>query len=114
MKPRFLKPIGKSDKIESVEATSDDVGWKEDNSGYFLIKVDKKAGTIKVGFCDKGNKLCKEIYGREAKEICHAVIKRKLLSEQMHAAYLGRELEKAEIALKNNLDYVQDKELELR
>ena len=29
-----------------------------------------------------------------------------------HAAYLGRELQKAYIALKNNLEYVQDDELD--
>ncbi|MHA1471150.1 MAG: DUF4346 domain-containing protein, partial [Candidatus Asgardarchaeia archaeon] len=30
-----------------------------------------------------------------------------------HAAYLGKEIEKAIIALKNNLNYIQDKELNL-
>ena len=39
--------------------------------------------------------------------------KEKLPIRKDHAAYLGRELQKAYIALKNNLEYVQDEELDL-
>ena len=40
--------------------------------------------------------------------------KEELVSRFDHAAYLGRELQKAEVALKNRLEYTQDEEIVLR
>jgi len=40
-------------------------------------------------------------------------LKKNLVENMGHAAYLGREIEKACLALKNNLEYVQDDELKL-
>jgi dihydropteroate synthase len=39
------------------------------------------------------------------------IIERALISRLDHAAYLGREIEKAMIALKYNLKYSQDEDL---
>ncbi len=51
------------------------------------------------------------VTGRDAKSIIDTVLRLKLLSRLDHAAYLGRELKKAEIALRLNKNYIQDREL---
>lgn len=51
------------------------------------------------------------IKGRTAREILQTAIDLGLVSRLDHAAYLGRELEKAEIALKLGRCYMQDVEL---
>ncbi|MEM7821501.1 MAG: tetrahydromethanopterin S-methyltransferase subunit A [Candidatus Aenigmatarchaeota archaeon] len=59
--------------------------------------------------CMKSHKLNKIIEGKTAEEICHTIIREGLVSRLEHAAYLGRELQKAENALKNRTPYEQDK-----
>jgi len=51
------------------------------------------------------------IAGKNAKSISDTIIKNDLISRLDHAAYLGRELKKAEIALKLGKNYIQDFEL---
>jgi len=51
------------------------------------------------------------VTGSNAKSISDTVIRKNLVSRLDHAAYLGRELQKAEIALKLGKNYVQDEEL---
>ena len=48
------------------------------------------------------------ISGKSAERLCHTIISRELVSDLRHAAYLGRELAKAENCLKSNKKYVQD------
>jgi len=51
------------------------------------------------------------IVGEKAKEIADTAIRHNLLSRLDHAAYLGRELMKAEIAALLNKSYIQDRDL---
>ena len=51
------------------------------------------------------------IVGNDAKSIIDTVINLGLVSRLDHVAYLGRELKKAEIALKLGKNYIQDEEL---
>ncbi|WP_456478744.1 dihydropteroate synthase-like protein [Geoglobus ahangari] len=51
------------------------------------------------------------VHGKTAKEIIDTVLRMGLVSRLDHAGYLGRELKKAEIALKLKKNYVQDEEL---
>ena len=51
------------------------------------------------------------ISGKTALEIVNTLIKNNYISSLQHAADMGIELCKAELALKYNLDYVQDKDL---
>ena len=95
--------------------------WKMDPKGYFLIKIDKENDIIRVGYC-KFNSLKKneihemitEITGKTAIEIVNTLIKKNFISTLQHAADMGIELHKAEIALKNNLNYFQDKDIDLK
>ena len=49
--------------------------------------------------------------GKSAEDLYNEILKRKLLFRLDHAAYLGKELAKAEIALALGKNYVQDEEL---
>ena len=51
------------------------------------------------------------ISGKTAIEIVNTLIKNNYISTNQHAADMGIELCKAELALKNNLNYTQDKNL---
>lgn len=48
------------------------------------------------------------VAGENAREIMDTLLELKLVSQLDHAAYLGRELEKAELALRFNRSYAQD------
>lgn len=89
--------------------------WKMDPKGYFLIKIDRKKKLLNVGYCKvtkkSANKMISVVYGKTAIEIINTLIKQKYLSTLQHAGDMGIELCKAEIALKKNLNYIQDKDL---
>ena len=95
--------------------------WKMDPKGYFLIGVDKKKNFIQVGYCKftqlgnaPVNDMVAIIKGKTAIEIVNTLIRNKYISSHQHAADMGIELCKAELALKYNLNYVQDKDLKIK
>ena len=51
------------------------------------------------------------VAGRNARDILNTLIERKLVSRLDHAGYLGRELERAQTALRLKRNYVQDEPL---
>ncbi|MCS7119110.1 MAG: dihydropteroate synthase-like protein [Archaeoglobaceae archaeon] len=77
--------------------------FQRDPFGDFIIFISE--GKI---FC-KHEKLT--IAGKNAKEILDTVLRFGLVSRLDHAGYLGRELMKAEIALKLGKNYIQDRDL---
>jgi len=95
--------------------------WVMDPKGYFLINIDRKNNLLRVGYCkftklgnDSVNDMVAEIVGKTAIEIVNTLIKENYISSLQHAGDMGIELCKAELALKNNLVYVQDKDLNLK
>ncbi len=92
-----------------------------DPEGFFVIfVVDEKINVEHYKNVNKGGKLKVEtgklnviITGTSAKAICDTIIQRKLISRVDHMAYVARELQKAEIALKSGIEYEQSKPLEL-
>jgi len=82
--------------------------FKLDPKGFFKIFVDKSE-IVAVLYAGRDPKIV--IRGKTAEEICDEIIKRGLIDEIEHAAYLGRELQKAEIALKTGRSYLQEKKL---
>src|SRR3989344_9619258 len=102
-----------TDNLELINAHYDDLKeFVMDPRGYFLIAVDRKNKTIEVGFCSQLNKISIKITGKKPLEIYQTIIKKGLLSRLDHAAYLGREIQKAYIALQERIVYVQDDELD--
>lgn len=107
-----------------------------DPAGYFLIYIDREAGLLcakhfsntineKGLACDPetGEPLCVNgksparqstqlFTGRTAKELCMKIFEDKdnpcPITFLDHAAYLGREFVRAEIAMINGAEYVQD------
>jgi len=82
--------------------------WKQDPKGYFLIRVNNKKKMIEVGFVTPKHTITKMIYGNNAIEIYNTIVREKLLTRLEHAAYLGKELYKAELALEYGKTYVQE------
>ena len=94
--------------------------WKMDPKGYFLIAVDKKNKIIRVGYCiftklgnSPINDMVSEIKGKTAIEIVNTFIREKFISTLQHAADMGIELHKAELSLKYDFKYIQDKDLNI-
>ncbi|MDI3498715.1 dihydropteroate synthase-like protein [Archaeoglobus sp.] len=85
------------------------------------VKAEESRGFVRDPFGDfiiqvfDGKIVCKHdrmtIVGEKAKEVADTAIKNNLLSRLDHAAYLGRELMKAEIAALLKKSYIQDREL---
>lgn len=95
--------------VEPIEATHDKYReWDMDPLGYWLIipKPDEKV--IVAEQYDYQYKLQQVIRGTSAETICATITRLNLVSRMQHAAYLGRELAKAETALKHEMKYVQD------
>jgi len=95
--------------------------WVMDPKGYFLINIDRKNNLLRVGYCkftkqgnNPANDMVAEIVGNTSIEIVKTLIKENYISSLQHAGDMGIALCKAELALKNNLDYVQDKDLNLK
>lgn len=85
-----------------------------DKAGSFKISVDygttvKSSRIIATHF--KKNKADLVIVGNTAKEIYEEIINKKLVTRMEHAAYLGSELQKAQIAMITGKEYVQDFDL---
>ena len=99
---------------ETIPAKYDKIkNWVMDPKGYFLIKIDKENNLIRVGYCifkKSGNnpihEMISEINGISALEIVNTQIDKNYISTLQHAADMGIELNKAELALKYNLNYM--------
>ena len=94
--------------------------WVMDPRGYFLIKIDREKKLLRAGYCKftkLGNKpihdMVSIVSGRTAIEIVNTLIRNKYISSLQHAADMGIELCKAELALKYKLNYVQDRDLKI-
>jgi tetrahydromethanopterin S-methyltransferase subunit A len=106
-------------KVETIPAEKDKKMVK-DPAGFFVVFLDKERKEIVVEFYEgvkkdekKGKKigtgkLCIVVCGTDAEALCHTIAREELVSRFEHAAYLGRELQKAELALEYGLDYEQD------
>lgn len=82
--------------------------WKPDPKGYFIIKVFRDSNEIGIRHYNYKDQSTAEFKGKKATHIYNEIIKRRLISKLDHAAYIGKELMKAEHALKNKKRYVQN------
>lgn len=73
---------------------------------YFLIKVEK--GEIWVGICNYKNEMLHKIKGKDAQGLYKYIIDQGWITKLCHAAYLGKELERAALSLKYGFGYIQD------
>ncbi len=83
--------------------------WSQDPRGYFTIQVNPEKHEIVVEHHDNSGRTLNVVTGRNAEDLYHHIINSmELVSRLDHAAYLGRELAKAETALFNRVEYEQD------
>lgn len=79
-----------------------------DPAGYFVVFPDFGRGLLMLEHYGDEGVLDVVIEGRSAAEVYTPAIERSLVSRLDHAAYLGKELARAEGALLNGGTYVQD------
>lgn len=99
-----------AETIEAPEYDEED-GFQPDPMGFFTIMVSD--GSILVEHYSSQRRLLRKIRGKAAKDIYKKISDLGIVSRHDHAAYLGKELLKAELALRNNLRYEQDRDLTL-
>lgn len=96
---RVLQGVGETD-------------YHPDKTGWFKIQVDRKDNQIvAIHYPPGSNEPDTVIKGEDSRVVYQTIIREKLISKHDHAAYLGKELEKAAIALRLGRSYVQDEPL---
>lgn len=79
-----------------------------DKAGYFVILPVSKRKIVSVEHYSYDNKLLRVIEGRNAREIYLTLVENGWLGALSHAAYMGKELARAELAMRTGGKYVQD------
>jgi|FLOH01.1.fsa_nt_gi hypothetical protein len=98
--------------------------WDMDSKSYTLIRVNEDNDSVEVRvvkvqpehfdgkFTDK-QEVLGDYFGFSPEDIYYKIINDGWITNYQHAAYLGKELQKAFLALKFKKNYIQDKELDL-
>lgn len=84
---------------------------ERDPNGFLLIFVDAAGGRLLVEHYGNDDQRRHRFVGPDAQSLCSALIEAQIVSTVEHAAYIGRELAKAEVALKSGQTYRQDESL---
>ena len=79
-----------------------------DKAGYFVILPRPETGAIVVEHYSYDNTLLRTIEGRDARSLYWTILQNGWVSQLSHAAYLGKELTRAEFSLKGHFKFVQD------
>lgn len=79
-----------------------------DPAGYFLILPRAEAGRLRVEHYAYDHRLLHVVEGEDPRSLCHTLTAGGWVSRLDHAAYLGRELERAARCLSEGARYVQD------
>ena len=80
-----------------------------DPAGYLVVTPDRRRDLIAVEHYDNEGVLRAVVEGPRAEDLAATLLRKKLVTRLDHAAYLGRELTRAEIALKEGEPYIQDR-----
>ena len=115
-KPEWIKKqkLAKDFEVIRVRKYDDYKDFKIDNGCYALIKVYRDTHEIGVGICDYKHAILKEFRGRRAQDLYTAIFdyseknSKNWFKRLEHAAYIGKELKKAEICLAMGTEYVQE------
>ncbi|MFN2195682.1 MAG: DUF4346 domain-containing protein [Anaerolineales bacterium] len=96
------------DKVPAVFIDETNQPVKLDKAGYFVIFPVAERKTIHVEHYNYDNLLLHVIEGASARSLYLEIIDQNWVSEMSHAAYLGKELAKAELSLATGTAYNQD------
>ena len=108
---RSLPPLSafehSSLSIERIKAKAPE-RLKLDPAGFFIVLPLPETGLILCEHYENNGQLAHVIEGRLASLIASTAVEHNLITRLDHAAYLGRELAKAELSLKTGALYEQD------
>jgi tetrahydromethanopterin S-methyltransferase subunit A len=79
-----------------------------DKSGYFIIRLERDTQVLVLEHYQTNGVLSTIIQGKTGPEVYHPAVECGLVSRLDHAAYLGRELQRAEWAMQAGEEYIQD------
>jgi tetrahydromethanopterin S-methyltransferase subunit A len=80
-----------------------------DPAGYLVVTPDRRRDLIAVEHYGNDGVLRTVVEGKQAEVIAATLFREKLITRLDHAAYIGRELTRAEVALKEGKPYIQDR-----
>ena len=101
---------GRKDALASVEhiPAKAPKQLRLDRAGFFIVLPQPQKRLIVCEHYENNGRLAHVIEGRHAALIASTVVERGFVTQLDHAAYLGRELAKAEAALSDGIMYEQD------
>lgn len=103
-------PPGATEQYEAVDRviakSVDPARIKLDKAGYFVINIEE--GALLVEHYNYQNMLLRVIEGPDARSICLTIVSNGWVVQLDHAAYLGRQLAKAELSLGSGSEFLQD------
>ena len=114
-RPAWVRKQKYSKDFEVIKAkkyTNKD--FRFDNGCYVLLRIYPKTGQIGVAICDYRHTILKEFKGEKAQDLYTSIFdysqknKKHWFTRLEHAAYLGKELKKAEACLEKGAEYVQE------
>jgi tetrahydromethanopterin S-methyltransferase subunit A len=94
--------------VETVQAKEPQF-YKSDPAGFFVVYPDRRATALVVEHYTNAGVLDCVVQGSTPTAVYAEIVKRGLVSQLDHAAYIGRELATAERSLKTGEPYVQDR-----
>lgn len=94
-------------EVPHVEADPNET-VRMDPAGYFVILPQPQKGTIVGEHYDYDHERQRTIEGDAADDIYREIVERGLVTRLDHAAYLGAELARAELAITEGYEYEQD------
>ena len=101
-------PVADDEVVPTLLVEEMDKPVKLDKAGYFVIFPIQERKIIHVEHYSYDNSLLHVIEGASARDLYLKIIDQNWVSELSHAAYLGKELNKAELNLANGIPYTQD------
>ena len=115
-RPAWVKDKKVADDFEVIrtKAYDDYKDHRNDDGCYVLIRIYWDTHEIGAAICDYKHTILKEFRGKRAQDIYVSLFKyndekkKGWFNVLDHAAYLGKELKKAEIALSMGFEYVQE------
>ncbi len=116
LKPEWIKGknIAPDFEVLKVDEWDDYKDFKTDDGCYVLIKIYRDTHQIGVAICNYQHQILKEFRGRRSQDLYVGIFnydeqhKLNWFKRFDHAAYLGKELKKAEVCLALGCDYYQE------
>jgi tetrahydromethanopterin S-methyltransferase subunit A len=105
--PAFARAV--TDVIVETVRAKEPQFYKSDPAGFFVVYPDRRTTALAVEHYTNAGVLDCVVRGSTPTAVYAEIVKRGLVSQLDHAAYIGRELATAERSLKTGEPYVQDR-----